>query len=62
MDNKKQRDVDQRRVVGYLRPALCKKFDAYINANGVTKSEALNEAVRSLMERECSMPKSKNSY
>lgn len=48
--NKKQRSADQRQVVGYLRPCLYVKFEKYIEAHGGSKSEAINDAVRKLVD------------
>lgn len=48
--NNKMRSVDTRQVVGYLRPSLYAKFEKYIEAHGGSKSEAINDAVRKLVE------------
>lgn len=39
-----------RMVKGYLRPSLAPKFEKYVQDHEMTMSEALNEAVRKLVE------------
>lgn len=48
--SKNLRSVDQRQVVGYLRPCLYAKFEKYIETHGGSKSEAINDAVRKLVD------------
>lgn len=48
-----------RRVVGYLKPSIASKFRAYIQGKNITQSEALNEAVRILIESATAKPSKK---
>lgn len=40
----------ERLVKGYLRPSLAPKFEKYVQDHEMSVSEALNEAVRKLVE------------
>lgn len=40
----------ERQVLGYLRPSLYAKFEKYIETHGGSKSEAINDAVRKLVD------------
>jgi hypothetical protein len=52
MEDKKVVSSSHERVVkGYLRPALKTKFENYIKVTGITKSEAINEGIRLLIDR-----------
>jgi metal-responsive CopG/Arc/MetJ family transcriptional regulator len=39
-----------RRVIGYLSPSVAAKFERYVQEKGVGKSEAINDAIRKLVE------------
>ena len=52
MDDKKIVSSSHERMVkSYLRPAIKIKFDNYIKATGITKSEAINEALKQYIDR-----------
>lgn len=40
-----------RAVTGYLSPSLAPKFERFIQTTGISKSEALNDAVRLLLQQ-----------
>ncbi len=39
-----------RRVVAYLRPSIAAKFEKYLEEKGVGQSEAINDAIRKMVE------------
>jgi len=40
----------ERAVFAYLRPSIYAKFEKYIERHGGSKSEAINEAIRRMVE------------
>lgn len=51
MSNEKS-SSHERKVDGYLKPNIHKFFIQYVGKNNISKSSAINDAVRALKEKE----------
>jgi len=54
MSETKKSSAHQRSVEGYLKPNLHSFFTDYINKNEISKSAAINDAVKALKEKQTS--------